>query len=97
MDKYANQGDVGGMGITALGALFPPVKAAGAVGRGLLRHLSPTGIVANATDSLIELPKDKQSEWDEMRHAQRVDQAAQEDAEYQSWLRTRARMDGVRG
>ena len=61
--------------ITALGALFPPVKAAGAVGRGLLRHLSPTGIVANATDSLIELPKDKQSEWDEMRHAQRVDQA----------------------
>ena len=99
MDKYATQGDVGGMGITALGAMFPPVKAAGAVGRGLLRHLSPTGVVANVADSAIELPKDKQAEWDLMREEQLRKEAEQrvKDEEFRRQQSTYGSVMGVRG
>lgn len=59
MRKYAGTGDLTGMGITAAGALFPPLKMGGLAGRGLLRSLSPTGIVAGTADTAYELPEDR--------------------------------------
>ena len=67
MDKYATQGDVGGMGVTALGTLFPPFKTGKRVADALFRRFSPTGTVMNAADAVIELPEDDQAEWDAMR------------------------------
>lgn len=59
MRKYAGAGDLTGMGVTALGAVFSPVKATGILGRGMLRSLSPVGIATNAMDTYYELPEDR--------------------------------------
>lgn len=67
IDKYASQGDLGGVGITALSTIFPPLKMGKSAMRGLLHRLSPTGTVANAADTTIELSPEDQAQWNALR------------------------------
>ena len=71
MDKYASQGDTGAMGITAMGTLFPPLKAGKPVLSNILRHISPRGLMANTADTVIELTPDAEEEWKARRAMER--------------------------